>query len=75
MFLNGSSKAGGLGAGPGHRCGECNLKKCKHPEKARPSMEGCGIDVYATARSNGFPIEVVRARSSPQDYYGLVLAE
>ena len=36
-------------------------------------MEDCGIDVYATARNNGYPIEVVRDDRCPQNYYGLVL--
>ncbi len=38
-------------------------------------MDACGIDVYATARANGFPIEVVRGENSNQNYYGLVLME
>ncbi len=38
-------------------------------------MESCGIDVYATARKNGFPIEVVRDERSDQNYYGLLLVE
>lgn len=75
MFLAGYYKAWGLGSGPCRLCEVCNLKKCKHPGLARPSMESTGIDVYATARGNGFHIDVVRNHSSPQDYYGLVLAE
>jgi hypothetical protein len=39
------------------------------------SMESCGIDVYATIRANGFPIEVVKDRAGEQNYYGLVLIE
>ena len=38
-------------------------------------MEACGIDVFATVRANGFPIEVVRDQEDPQHYYGLVLIE
>jgi hypothetical protein len=38
-------------------------------------MEACGIDVFATVRANGFPIEVVRDDSSDQNYYGLILIE
>jgi len=36
-------------------------------------MEACGIDVFATARGAGFPIEVVRDYQSAQNYYGLLL--
>ena len=74
-FLAGYYKAFGLGAGPCFACRACNLKKCRHPEKTRPSMESCGIDVYATARANGFPIAVVKNEKSPQNYYGLLLLE
>ena len=38
-------------------------------------MEAAGIDVYATARGNGFPIDVVTDHACPQNYYGLVLVE
>jgi len=36
-------------------------------------MEAYGIDVYRTARNNGYPIEVVRNHRCTQNYYGLVL--
>ncbi|HID55545.1 TPA: hypothetical protein EYP37_03380, partial [Candidatus Poribacteria bacterium] len=38
---------------------------CRHPRQARPSMEACGIDVYRTAKTAGFPIEVVRDYTCP----------
>ncbi len=75
MFLAGYYKAFAMGAGPCHLCKECNLENCEHPEVARPSMEACGIDVFATARGNGFKIEVVTDRDCEDNYYGLVLAE
>ena len=73
-FLSGYYKAFGMGSGPCSLCDKCNMEKgCKHPEEARPSMEACGIDVYQTARTAGFPIEVVRDHTCPQNYYGLLL--
>jgi predicted metal-binding protein len=75
IFLTGYYKALGFGSGPCRLCRECNFEGCLHPDDARPSMEACGIDVYATARANGFPIEVVRDETSDQNYYGLVLIE
>jgi predicted metal-binding protein len=75
VFLAGHYKALAFGCGPCNLCEECNLEDCVHPSKARPSMEASGIDVYATARGNGFPIEVVRDHTCPQNYYGLVLIE
>jgi predicted metal-binding protein len=74
-FLDGFYKAFGIASGPCHLCDECNLESCVHPDQARPSMEACGIDVYATARANGFPIEVCRTRDAEQNYYGLLLVE
>jgi predicted metal-binding protein len=73
-FLSGYYKAFGMGSGPCSLCDKCNMEKgCKHPKEARPSMEACGIDVYQTARTAGFPIEVVRDHTCPQNYYGLLL--
>ena len=76
VFLAGYYKAFGLGAGPCSLCNECALEKgCRHAEEARPAMEACGIDVFQTARANGFQIEVVRSRQDPQHYFGVVLVE
>jgi len=75
-FFLGFYKAWGMGAGPCRLCSSCNLKAgCRHPEGARPSMEACGIDVYKTARNNGFKIEVVRSPRDKANYFGLVLIE
>jgi predicted metal-binding protein len=75
IFLAGYYKAFGFGNTPCRQCGSCNLKRCSHAEQARPSMEACGIDVYATVRANGYPIEVVKDSSCEANYYGLVLIE
>jgi predicted metal-binding protein len=75
IFLAGYYKAFGLGNTPCRMCRNCNVKRCKHTEQARPSMEACGIDVYATVRANGYPIEVVKDYSDDANYYGLVLIE
>jgi predicted metal-binding protein len=74
-FLAGFYKAWGLGAGPCFLCKTCNLKRCVKQDKTRPSMESCGIDVYQTARVNGFPIAVVKDSKSRQNYYALLLIE
>ena len=42
---------------------------------ARPSMEACGIDVFKTARDNGFPITVVRTHEEERNFYGVILVE
>ncbi|MCY2950404.1 MAG: DUF2284 domain-containing protein [Planctomycetota bacterium] len=69
--------------GPCRLCRTCVMTKrkqgkvpeCKHPDLARPAMEAAGIDVFATARAAGLPIEVVRSGECPQNYYALVLVE
>jgi predicted metal-binding protein len=75
IFLAGFYKAFALGCGPCRWCDECSMDVCRHAEKARPSMESCGIDVYSTARNNGYFIEVVKNHSSPINRYALVLIE
>ncbi len=76
IFLDGYYKALSLGAGPCRLCDRCDVETlCQHPREARPAMEASGIDVFATARKAGFPIEVVRERTCDQNYYGIVMIE
>lgn len=75
VFLSGYYKAFAFGSGPCDLCESCSIDACVHPEEARPSMESCGIDVFATARGNGMPIEVVRDRTCQPNYYALVLVD
>ncbi|MFQ6096657.1 MAG: DUF2284 domain-containing protein, partial [Armatimonadota bacterium] len=73
MFLDGYYKALAYGAGPCNLCGTCDTETpCEHPDRARPAMEASGIDVFATARKAGYPIEVVRSRDDDENYFGLV---
>ena len=76
IFLDGYYKAWSMGSGPCRLCKECDLTgPCKHGYEARPSMEACGIDVYKTARDNGFSIEVVRTHDEERNVFGLILVE
>ncbi|HEY3277494.1 MAG TPA: DUF2284 domain-containing protein [Syntrophorhabdaceae bacterium] len=76
LFLDGFYKALALGSGPCRICNECDpTGSCKNPMKARPSMESCGIDVFRTARENGFPIQTVRVKGDEKNLYGLLLVE
>jgi len=73
-FLAGYYKALAMGSGPCMLCAQCNLKGgCRHAENARPAMEACGIDVYATARNNGFVIETLDSLKCKGNYFGLLL--
>jgi predicted metal-binding protein len=76
IFLDGYYKAWSMGSGPCRLCKECDLSTvCKHGLEARPSMEACGIDVFKTARGNGFPIEVVKTHEEERNVFGLILVE
>ena len=77
IFLFGFWKAFGLGAGPCYFCQECPVEEgqCRYPERARPSMEACGIDVFSTVRKVGFPVEVIRTTRQCPNYYGLILVD
>ncbi len=76
-FLAGYYKALGLGAGPCDLCREeCAFDRgCRHADRARPAMEAMGIDVFATARRNGFTIDVVRDEDDEPHYFGVVLLD
>jgi len=77
IFLGGAWKAFSLGDGPCDFCRRCPVEEgqCRHTERARPSMEACGIDVFSTAKKAGFPIEVVRTKRQCPNYYGLILVD
>jgi len=83
VFLAGHYKAFAFLCGPCDHCKKCvvlhpkqgKVMACRHPDLARPSMEASGIDVFATARAAGLPIEVVRSTESTPNYYTLVLVE
>ena len=76
LFLGGHYKAFGLGSGPCRLCEACTFEEgCRHPREARPAMEACGIDVFATARRHGFTIDVVRTRDETRRFFGLALVE
>jgi predicted metal-binding protein len=74
IFLDRYFKAFGMAAGPCNLCAKCG-KTCRHPDKARPALEACGIDVFTTVRSNGFPIKVLKEPDCGGNYYGIVLIE
>lgn len=66
-----------MGCGPCGLCDECDVDggECLHADEARPAMEACGVNAFATVRANGYPIEVVRDTSEEADYYSLVLVD
>ena len=76
IFLDGYYKAWAMGSGPCRICKTCNTTgTCLHADRARPAMEACGIDVFATARGNDFPLRVVRTHKEERNIFGIVLVE
>ena len=74
-FALGYHFATGFTAGSCKLCNECvtvnSHEPCRHPFRARPSMEAVGIDVGRTAENAGLPFEI-----PPKDraiWNGLVL--
>ena len=73
IFLDDHPRAFAWGAGPCSLCRSCDTSApCQHADRARPSMEACGIDVFSTARRAGFPIHVVRHANDDWDRFGLI---
>ena len=78
VFKDGNYKTLVLLAGPCPWCAECAKTKgepCTHGAKARPSMEACGIDVFQTARNNGFFIKTLSEKTETQNLYSLLLID
>lgn len=78
LFKDGYYKAFAFLAGPCSLCRECGKitgQPCNDRYRARPSMEACGIDVYQTARSNGFAIQPLRDETEPRNTFGLLLVD
>jgi len=73
VFLAGYPEALAFGAGPCPVCASCPEDgRCRYPEKARPSLEACGVDVYETARKAGLCLSPVSHRQGYVKYVGLV---
>ena len=75
-FLAGFHKAFVFGAGPCPVCIDCPEDGiCRHPDLARPSMEGSGIDVYSTVQNAGIRLTPVADKGLHVKYIGLMLLE
>jgi predicted metal-binding protein/ubiquinone/menaquinone biosynthesis C-methylase UbiE len=73
-FLNGHPEALAFGAGPCPVCPACSTDgKCRFPDRARPSLEACCVDVYETARRAGLSLAPLRHRMGYVKYVGLIL--
>jgi len=75
-FMLGYRFATGFKAGSCKLCPECTASSnsqepCRHPFRARPSMEAVGIDVFKTAENAGLPFDIPSTNKTV--WNGLVL--
>ena len=78
LFKDGYYRAFVFLAGPCIRCKKCGKTAgipCAHKGAVRPAMEACGIDVFRTARNNGFFIETLRCKTETHNDYCLMLVD
>lgn len=77
VFLGGFYKALVLFPGDCSLCPQCvpHPEDCRHPGSVRPTPEALAVDVFATARKLGYPIEVLTDRSQIMNRYALLLVE
>jgi len=77
VFLAGYYKAMVLFPGTCSACPDCagTRAECCHPEDSRPTPEALAMDVFATARELGYPLEVLTDRSQMMDRYAFLLVE
>ena len=58
---------------PNEMSGKYQVDLCNLSEKASEALESMGIDVYQTARNNGFKLEVVKTEDACCSYISLIL--
>ncbi len=77
VFLAGYYKALVLFPATCSVCPECagTRADCRYPDQSRPTPEALAMDVFATARSLGYPIEVLTDRSQTMERYAFLLVE
>lgn len=79
LFLAGYYKALLLSHTDCHICASCkadgNRENCLFKAKSRPSVEAMGIDVFKTARSAGYEIDVVRDFRCNTNRFAVILLE
>jgi predicted metal-binding protein len=58
-------------------CKKCSgiRSECKEPKRSRPTPEAMGVDVFATMRAVGYPIDVLADYKEEMNRYALLLLE
>jgi predicted metal-binding protein len=73
VFLSGYQKAFMLVIDNCSICEECVMdrRRCKYPQKVRPTPEAMAVDVYSTVREYGYPIQVLSDYNQAMNRYVL----
>ncbi|MFW9967823.1 MAG: DUF2284 domain-containing protein [Candidatus Thorarchaeota archaeon] len=75
VFLSGHVKAFMLPADNCSFCDECvsSREDCKQKKLSRPPPEAMAVDVFSTAKSVGYPIEVLSDYNQTMNRYAILL--
>jgi predicted metal-binding protein len=77
VFLAGYYKAFLMGFDSCGYCADCPGARlqCKLPKLSRPGADALGVDVFATVRAAGYPIEVLKEYTETMNRYAFLLVE
>jgi len=77
VFLSGNHKTFLLFMDECRVCADCPGTRvgCRNPRLSRPCPEGLGVDVFATVRKLGFPIEVLADYEQTMNRYSFLMVE
>lgn len=77
VFLSGYQKAFLLFMDTCCICSDCSTKRgeCNNPKQSRPAPEALAVDVFATVRKCGYPIEVLSDTSQMMNRYAFLMVE
>jgi predicted metal-binding protein len=77
VFLAGCYKAFVLFMDECRLCAECTgaRESCLNKADARPGPESLAVDVFTTARSAGYPIEVLKDYNEEMNRYAFLMVE
>jgi predicted metal-binding protein len=77
VFLSGYYKAFLVSFQSCSQCAECaaNRLECANKKSARPGADALGVDVYATARGVGYPIQVLKDYHETMNRYAFLMVE
>jgi predicted metal-binding protein len=58
-------------------CADCSAQRttCKEPLLARPTPEALGVDVFATVRKVGYPIDVLSSYDQEMNRYAFLMID